>query len=171
MAVQKMKKICLCAGKQDRKAVLEMLQRMGTVEIRQEDPAGDGLNQMDVSEALAGLEEKIGMIGRALQILLRLEPEKRSLFAAMEGKRLPAGDLYKKGEACRERICGCAEKILELAGEMEALEVENGRIGERIRELEPWKTLEFPLDDPGTKNFVVILGSLSQMPKSEAKRS
>ena len=60
MAVQKMKKICLCAGKQDRKAVLEMLQRMGTVEIRQEDPAGDGLNQMDVSEALAGLEEKSG---------------------------------------------------------------------------------------------------------------
>ena len=56
MAVQKMKKICLCAGKQDRKAVLEMLQRMGTVEIRREDPAGDGLNQMDVSEALAGLE-------------------------------------------------------------------------------------------------------------------
>ena len=170
MAVQKMKKICLCAGKQDRKAVLEMLQRMGAVEIRREDPAGDGLNQMDVSEALAGLEEKIGMIGRALQILLRLEPEKRSLFAALEGKRLPAGDLYKKGEACRERICGCAEKILELAGEMEALEVENGRIGERIRELEPWKTLEFPLDDPGTKNFVVILGSLSQMPQEQQIR-
>ena len=170
MAVQKMKKICLCAGKQDRKAVLEMLQRMGAVEIRREDPAGDGLNQMEVSEALAGLEEKIGMIGRALQILLRLEPEKRSLFAALEGKRLPAGDLYKKGEACRERICGCAEKILELAGEMEALEVENGRIGERIRELEPWKTLEFPLDDPGTKNFVVILGSLSQMPQEQQIR-
>ena len=170
MAVQKMKKICLCAGKQDRKAVLEMLQRMGAVEIRREDPAGDGLNQMDVSEALAGLEEKIGMIGQALQILLRLEPEKRSLFAALEGKRLPAGDLYKKGEACRERICGCAEKILELAGEMEALEVENGRIGERIRELEPWKTLEFPLDDPGTKNFVVILGSLSQMPQEQQIR-
>lgn len=170
MAVQKMKKICLCAGKQDRKAVLEMLQRMGAVEIRREDPAGDGLNQMDVSEALAGLEEKIGMIGRALQILLRLEPEKRSLFAALEGKRLPAGDLYKKGEACRERICGCAEKILELAGEMEALEVENGRIGERIRELEPWKTLEFPLDDPGTKNFVVVLGSLSQMPQEQQIR-
>ena len=170
MAVQKMKKICLCAGKQDRKAVLEMLQRMGAVEIRREDPAGDGLNQMDVSEALAGLEEKIGMIGRALQILLRLEPEKRSLFAALEGKRLPAGDLYKKGEACRERICGCAEKILELAGEMEALEVENGRIGERIRELEPWKTLEFPLYDPGTKNFVVILGSLSQMSEEQQIR-
>ena len=170
MAVQKMKKICLCAGKQDRKAVLEMLQRMGAVEIRREDPAGDGLNQMDVSEALAGLEEKIGMIGQALQILLRLEPEKRSLFAALEGKRLPAGDLYKKGEACRERICGCAEKILELAGEMEALEVENGRIGERIRELEPWKTLEFPLYDPGTKNFVVILGSLSQMPQEQQIR-
>ncbi len=170
MAVQKMKKICLCAGKQDRKAVLEMLQRMGAVEIRREDAAGDGLNQMDVSEALAGLEEKIGMIGRALQILLRLEPEKRSLFAALEGKRLPTGDLYKKGEACRERICGCAEKILELAGEMEALEVENGRIGERIRELEPWKTLEFPLDDPGTKNFVVILGSLSQMPQEQQIR-
>ena len=170
MAVQKMKKICLCAGKQDRKAVLEMLQRMGTVEIRREDPAGDGLNQMDMSEALAGLEEKIGMIGRALQILFRLEPEKRSLFAALEGKRLPAGDLYKKGEACRERICGCAERILELAGEMEALEAENGRIGERIRELEPWKTLEFPLDDPGTKNFVVILGSLAQMPQEQQIR-
>ena len=88
----------------------------------------------------------------------------------LEGKRLPAGDLYKKGEACRERICGYAERILELAGEMEVLEAENGRIGERIRELEPWKTLEFPLDDPGTKNFVVILGSLSQMSEEQQIR-
>ena len=151
MAVQKMKKICLCAGKQDRKAVLEMLQRMGTVEIRQEDPAGDGLNQMDVSEALAGLEEKIGMIGRALQILLRLEPEKRSLFAALEGKRLPAGDLYKKGEACRERICGCAEKILELAGEMEALEAETAGSGSGFGSWSPGRRWSFPWMIPERK--------------------
>ena len=56
MAVLPMKRITVYGLKKDRKAVLEAIQRMGTVEIRD---AGDDLNKVDTASFQATFFQKL----------------------------------------------------------------------------------------------------------------
>ena len=180
MAVQKMKRIAVCAGKRDRKKMLESLQRMGTVELCREEPGKGAVRKgeravqpweektrTEVREAISRMEKQAEQLERALQILRQMRPEKQSVFAALEGKPIRTEDLYQKGEKNRESVCQEAGNILKLARKTEALEAENEQIAKRIERLKPWKSLKIPLDFSESRRFAVIFGSL---PGREAEK-
>ena len=88
MAVLQMQRISICALKKDRKAILERLQSMGTVEMNQiaEDEAG--FEKMDTLNARQGFEKKAQLSENALAVLDVYAPEKHSLLSGLEGKKL-----------------------------------------------------------------------------------
>ena len=69
MAVLKMQRITVCALKKNRKAILERLQALGTVEVDISLPKEEGLMQMDTGGSRFTFLKYAQMADRSLEIL------------------------------------------------------------------------------------------------------
>ena len=96
MAVLQMQRISICALKKDRKAILEKIQSMGIMEMSQVAEDEDGFEKMDTISARQSFEKKASLSESALDILDAYAPEKKSMFASLEGKKLVESDQFAK---------------------------------------------------------------------------
>ena len=106
MAVLKMQRISICALKKDRKAILEKLQSLGVVEINHVIEEDEDFKKMDTAGQKAGFEKASTLAEQAIDILDKYVPEKKSMFASLEGKALIERDLApqrKEGPRLRRR--------------------------------------------------------------------
>ena len=92
MAVLKMQRISICALKKDRKAILEKLQRLGVLEIRHVIDEDDDFRKMDTSGQRTEYEKAAASLDQAILLLDKYAPENKSMFAALEGKKLIGPD-------------------------------------------------------------------------------
>jgi len=88
MAVLQMQRISICALKKDRKAILEKIQSMGVIEMNQVAEDEDGFEKMDTLGARQSFEKQAQVSEQALAVLEAYAPEKRSMLASLEGKKL-----------------------------------------------------------------------------------
>ena len=88
MSVLQMQRVSICALKKDRKVILEKLQSMGIMEMNQIIDDDEDFAKMDTLNARQNFEKKAQLTDQALDVLERYVPEKHSLFAALEGKKL-----------------------------------------------------------------------------------
>ena len=88
MAVLQMQKISICALKKNRKAILELLQASGVVEINYLDVKDSGFEKMDTMASRQLFEKNAVTADQALEILQEYAPEKKSLFSSLEGKKI-----------------------------------------------------------------------------------
>ena len=92
MAVLQMQRISIYAlnrytyRKKTEKPILEWIQRRGAVEINDALEEDNVFQRMDVSTQKAQIEKNIAASKQALEILNRYAPEKKSLFAVLEGR-------------------------------------------------------------------------------------
>ena len=87
MAVLQMQRICICSLKEQRKAILEILQRKGVVEINDVYEQDNVFSKVDVSSAESVFEKSSIEAGHALEILEKFCAEKSSLFSMFEGRK------------------------------------------------------------------------------------
>ncbi len=160
MAVMPMKRVQILALKKDRKKVLELLQRIGTVEINYDLPQDDVFTKTDMSASSAQFMKHSEAADSALGILDRVSPENKGMLSSLEGRKeiaLPEYDMYVKQHkdiaAEAYKIIGLDKREAELKAEIPKLEMER-------TSLEPWKTFDLPLDYSGTKKTDVIAGTL-----------
>src|SRR5699024_7980275 len=126
MSVLKMQRISICALKKDRKAILEKLQSLGVLEVDiavggdadgGDSVGGDGVGgdgyfrKMDTAGQKAGFERAAAAADQALDVLERYVPEKKSVFAALEGKLLIGRGQALEIEENRREILRTAKKI------------------------------------------------------------
>ena len=80
-----MKHMTVCAKRQDRKAILEMLQRTEAVEIisREDDVNDPVFSRIDVSQSSQLFTKNAAQADKALEILSAAAPEKTSLLSAL----------------------------------------------------------------------------------------
>ena len=83
-----MQRISICALKKDRKAILEKLQSLGVVEINHVIEEDEDFKKMDTAGQKAGFEKASTLAEQAIDILDKYVPEKKSMFASLEGKAL-----------------------------------------------------------------------------------
>ena len=88
MAIVKMKRLRLAAMKQDREELLELLQRMGCVEIDEpspdtDDPCFAALSRPD-SDGLSAAREQHNAAEKALEVLKKYAPEKKGMLPVLE---------------------------------------------------------------------------------------
>ena len=160
MAVLQMQRISICALKKDRKAILEKIQSMGIMEMSQVAEDEDGFEKMDTISARQSFEKKASLSESALDILDANAPEKKSMFASLEGKKLVESDQFAKITAKREEILEKAERIVACNKEIAEHKAESAKLENQIEALVPWLSLDVPMNCKGTGKTAMLLGTM-----------
>ena len=160
MAVLQMQKVSICALKKDRKAILEKIQSMGIMEMSQVAEDEDGFEKMDTISARQSFEKKASLSESALDILDAYAPEKKSMFASLEGKKLVESDQFAKITAKKEEILEKAERIVACNKEIAEHKAESAKLENQIEALVPWLSLDVPMNCKGTGKTAMLLGTM-----------
>lgn len=171
MAVMPMQRIGIYALKSRRKPILELIQRRGVVEIHAEKAEDAVFRQTDTAPAKARFENNTSTLQAALEALDKLEPEKKSLLAPLEGRTPIPLSRY-------EETAGAAGKTLRAASRVNALwkkcaddRAEILRLEAQIRMLEPWSHLDVSMRTTGTASTAAFIGSFPAEYTEEALKA
>ena len=153
-----MKKLRVMAMAGSRDELLRELLRLGCVEISEpagklSDPAWSALLRRDTS-TLAETKNEQGEANAALDALKRYGGAKDGLFIqrrAVSQEEFLSDGALEKARAVSRKINGCLQDISRLQGE-------ENRLLSRKAGLEPWASLDMPLEQGGTANAVFRLG-------------
>lgn len=160
MAVLQMQRVSICAMKKNRKAVLERIQSLGLMEVGDILEGDAQFPHMDTANAKASFEKAAVQADRALELLDSYAPEKKSLFASLEGKTLVDAKAMREAASRKEALQRTATRIQTLDKQIaekkaEILKLENG-----IESLVPWMSLDIPMNLTQTRTAAVILGTM-----------
>ena len=167
MSVLQMQRISICALKKDRKAILEELQELGVLEIETSKVTADGLDRPDTAEEKQRSEKQALMLDQALDVLQEYVPEKTSIFASLEGKKLVARDSFLAAVKEREAILESAGKILSLKKKEAENKAEIVKLQTQKEALTPWLALDIPMNCEGTKKTRIFIGSIGSVMTQE----
>ena len=166
MAIVKMKGLRLLAMRSDREALLELLQRMGCVEIDEpnQDPqtwqgllsqlGGETLPRPD-GQALSQAREDLQAAQRALAVLKRHGDKGRGLLAPRP--QLTQPQLFDGEEQGKQAV----DQVLEADRHLAALEAQHSKLLTQRAALAPWLELNIPLDTASTQEMVVQFGTVT----------
>ncbi len=157
-----MKSVTVFALKSERKRILEILQREGTVDISRQELAEpiEGFERYDTSQAVGNFERTAATAQRAVEILSEYAPESKGLLASLSGRRIVSDDEY--GEVVKsssEIMQKCREVIKAAAGVTECI-AEKARLNARIETVIPWEALDVSQQFSGTKRTAAFIGSI-----------
>ena len=158
MAVLKMQRITICALKKNRKAILEKLQSLGVLEVNHILDEDEDFRKMDTAERKTGFEKAAAAVDQALDILEQYAPEKRSMFSALEGKKLISADEEMKVQEERRDLLRTARQIYDLDREHAEQQAAVSRLMNSIESLTPWLGLDVPLKTTETERTVFFPG-------------
>lgn len=155
-----MKKLRVMAMASQREALLEELLRLGCVEVRDPedrlaDPAWAALLQRE-SSRLTETRSELSAANAALEALRRYGEIKDSMFTPR--KQLSKADFLDE-EAVKwpHEVTQTVNEVLQ---KIARLQGEEGRLLSRRASLEPWASLDMPLELSGTAHAVFRLGVL-----------
>ena len=160
MAVLKMQRISICALKKDRKAILEKLQSLGTLEVDHILDEDEDFHRMDTAGKKQGFEKASASVDQALDILERYAPEEKSMFAALEGKKLISAEEGMKVQEERRDLLRTAKQIYDLDREHAEQLASIAKLTNSIESLTPWLNLDVPLQTMKTYRTVFFPGTM-----------
>jgi len=165
MAVVDMNKLTLVGLNTDKTDILNQLMALGVVEITAQDlDTSDHLSQWshlithdDRTDSIAYLNNLLEQVRFALNRLAKYNGEKKPLFT---GKRTVTVNEFHAVEDEQHRLQNIVADIHRLSEEQQVLQAERNKLSSLIATLEPWETLDIPIDFKGTKYAKVTLGVL-----------
>lgn len=162
MAIVKMQKLSVCANQKNRKAILETLQNLGTVEIFTDEITDEELHKKDTQRARSEFEKSAESFDKALKLLDAYAPEEKkglSLFMGRAAIRRSEVDRVSKKSVS---LLNDAMQILR--DEKEISECGGNIIKDRnqIEALLPWQSLGIPMNTERTKTTAVFVGTLPE---------
>ncbi len=155
-----MQRISICALKKDRKAILEKLQSMGVLEVNHVIDEDEDFKKMDTAGQRMGFEKAAASVDQALAILEKYIPEDKSVFAALEGKRLVEPEEERRVQEERRELLKTAKTIHDLDREYAEQVVNITKLRNSIESLKPWLALDVPLKPADTKRVGMFLGTM-----------
>ena len=161
MAVLQMQRISICALKHDRKAILEKLQSMGMIEMHQVAQDEAGFEKMDTQSAKSSFEKRVQITENALDVLNQYTPEKKSMFASLEGNELIDKKTMEAAAAKQEAVMGVAGLLIADHKKIAEAQAEIVKRNTQIEALTPWMSLEVAMNYPGTKKTAMLLGTMA----------
>ena len=161
MAVLKMQRISICALKKDRKAILEKLQSLGVLEVDNIiDEEDADFRRMDTAQRKQGFDKAAASVDQALAILDRFAPEEKSVFAALEGKKLISMEEGMEIQNERRELLRTAKQIYDLDREHAEQTAAVARLTNSAEGLTPWLPLGVPLRTVQTERTVCFPGTM-----------
>ena len=155
MAIVKMKRLRLLALRPEREQLLRKLQSLGCVEIREpaidlSDPEWEGLAKPE-SAGLEQAKEQSLLLNGALETLRKYAPSKDGLFTprpTVTEAELFSDRAYANGLDAARRVTEGEQALAAKAAERAKLQTQKAS-------LEPWSSLDVPLDEEGTATVPV----------------
>ena len=160
MAVLQMNKICISAVKEDRKKILEFLQRQGCIEVSDATASDEVFTKTDTSSVCTTLKKASEAAKACSEIIDRYCPAKRSITDMLKG---PARASVKESDdfcARRNDVLNTAQHIISLERSIQEARTELLRLDTLEESLFPWMSLPIPQAFKGTKKTAVFVGSV-----------
>ena len=154
MAIVKMKRLRVIAMAACREELLGQLQRLGCVEIREPETAGEdwsGLLERE-SSRLAEAKGALAEVNTALAAMRRYGQVKDGLFVKrrlVTEKEFLGGGLEAQAKTVTQDV---GERLRTLSG----IQTEMSRLQARRAGLLPWQDLDLPLEAEGTEHVVAM---------------
>lgn len=150
----KMKAVTIYGLKENRKAVMEFLQKKGCVEFKE---ATEALPKVNTGDAVMSFERYIANSEKALSILDKARPEKKPLLYAR--KTLPE-NMFSMTVNESGEVGSLVNSIITADKKIAELRLEKSRLSSKAELLSSWSGLDIPLSFSGTKNTVSEIGTL-----------
>jgi len=164
MAVVEMKRIHVYALKNNRKKILEMLQRKAIVEVNTPEEAQEELSQgpfsrTDTASARQMFEKNSQMITNAVEVLDSYAPPQKSMLAMLEGRKGINAHQYEQTAQAAPELNKTASRINALGKRITDQQAEIARLEAQIDALKPWMALDVPMRTIGTHSSSVFIGT------------
>lgn len=160
MAVLQMKRMELCAMKKDRKKILELLQRIGAVEVCGSDRTDNIFQRMDLTAQRDWLLKNSDTAAKALDILNSLAPPKKSMLSSLDGKEESSRQQYESFAEKHDEVLRLSKRLVSLDRETSESRAEILKLKTQREMLAPWMKLDLPLDFQGTRETRAFVGTL-----------
>ena len=167
MAIVKMKKLRLIAPREKKDELLRELARLGCVEVSEptgvlQDEALAPLLRRESGDVTGHKARQTALLG-ALAVLDKQAPEKKPLLSA---KPLAEADTLL--DEAGDEAMAAANTLLTLGDRLKRLSAEESRQRSAIEALQPWASLDLPLEQSATETCAWVLGSVpARMDKNE----
>ena len=158
-----MKAVRIIALKKDRKRLLEHLQDSSLVHVRHTDECESGFSRTDTSAQLQQFDRNAALTEQALKILDGIAPEKKGLLASFKGRRVVEPEEIGKLASQSVKVIGICNKICDLDKQAADFAAERIRLRTAMAQLEPWKSLDIPMNTPDTAHAAVFIGSFPKL--------
>ncbi|MCI8599732.1 MAG: V-type ATP synthase subunit I [Lachnospiraceae bacterium] len=167
MAVLQMQRISICALKENRKQILELLQQEGVVELDMDMEEDEVFRKSDTISSRGIFEKNAATLDHALEILQTYVPEKKGMLSSLEGKTPVDYDSYSNIVEKQEAVMAQAHRLTSLAKEIAENKANILKRQNQIEALEPWKNLDVPMNFAGTKKATAFVGTISSVMTQE----
>lgn len=160
MAIVQMQKLSIAASKKNRKAILELLQSMGVMEIHTDSLTDPDLRKMDTQTARMKYDRRADSFDRVLALLDTYAPEKKSMLDSFNGPEEVGRSRLDRVIKERRSLNQDAATILKFEKQISDLKGVIQKNENQIEWLIPWQELDVPMTSEGTKETALLLGSL-----------
>lgn len=158
-----MKSVRIIALKKDRKRILEHLQNSSLVQVKHNEHPEDGFSRTDTVSQLQQFERNGQLMTQAQKILDKISPEKKSLLDSFKGKREIEPEDIGNIASGSPKVIGICSKICDLEKQRADLAAERVRLKTLMAQLEPWSSLDIPMNTPDTVSTAVFIGTFPKM--------
>ena len=157
MAILRMKRLRLIAVRSRKEELLRELTRLGCVEISE---AGEELPETESlrpeSSGVMAARTRLASLDHALELLGQYAPVKSRLLSA---KPELAAETFLEDDGIDDALA-LAEKITELHDQVRRIGAEESRLRTVLESLQPWMSLDLPLECGGTERTELVLGAI-----------
>lgn len=162
MAVLEMKRIEICALKNQRKKVLEFLQRQGAVEINIPETAEELFGKTDTTSARLTFEKSSQTAANAVTVLDGVVSPEKGLPKMLAGRQAITAEQYEKTAQDASALSKKAAHILSLDKKIADSQAEVLRLEAQIEALNPWLGLDVSMRTIGTQSTSVFIGTFPE---------
>ena len=162
MAIVEMSKLSVICLNSQKKRFIKELMDLGVVEINKpsgnslDNPIPEGTFIANNSAEVSHLDAQIAAFGAALETLDSYDQGKKPLFKTR--KEVTVDDFIKEVDVNQDSAKHISEEASALVKRVAEAKNEINRLALLIKGLEPWKELDLPLNETGTKTSAVFMG-------------
>ena len=167
MAVVEMKRIHVYALKNNRKKILEMLQRRAAVQVSFPKETGEELNdgpfaKTDTASARQTFEKNAQLISSAVEVLDTYASFKKPMLSMLEGRKSIGVREYDETAQSAPELTRTAGRISAMGKRITDQQAEIARLEAQIDALKPWRGLDVSMRTIGTNSTSVFIGSFPE---------
>ena len=167
MAVLNMHKVMICAMKENRKGILELLQKRGVLEICEELLCSEKeqpeafFKKTNTATQVSIFEKNAALAESALEILQELCPEETSMLSSLEGKKLIEREEYDSLVEKQQELMTHVGNVLSLKKQIDEKKADILKFQDEIKMLEPWVEMDVAMNYTGTRTTAHQIGCIS----------